>query len=148
VNCMGTKLVGLGSALVVGVGLLTAGPVYAHHAFAAEFDASKPIILQGTITKIEWVNPHGWIYVDVKSADGTIVNWAVETSTSALIRRGLRKTDLPFGSELEIRGYQARDDKPVATGYSLKLKDGRGFILGSENTGTSLAPPQPGGREQ
>jgi hypothetical protein len=142
---MGTKLVGLGSALVVGVGLLTAGPVYAHHAFASEFDANKPIILQGTLTRMEWVNPHGWIYVDVKSADGTIVNWAVETSTSSLIRRGLRKTDLPIGSELEIRGYQARGGQPMATGYSLKFKDGRGFILGSENTG---APPQPGGREQ
>ena len=146
---MGTKLVGLGSALVVGVGLLTAGPVYAHHAFASEFDASKPIILQGTLTRMEWVNPHGWIYVDVKSADGTIVNWAVETSTSSLIRRGLRKTDLPIGSELEIRGYQARDGRSVATGYSLKFKNGRGFILGSENTGTSLPPEaQPGGREQ
>jgi hypothetical protein len=143
---MGTKLVGLGSALVVGVGLLTAGPVYAHHAFSAEFDASKPIILQGALTKIEWVNPHGWIYVDVKGADGTIVNWAVETSTSALIRRGMRKTDLPIGLELEIRGYQSRDGRSVASGYSVKFKDGRGFLVGSEDR--DAAPPQPDGRKQ
>ena len=86
-----------GAALVVSA---AAVPVMAHHSFAAEFDAKKPVKLRGTVTKMEWINPHGWIYVDVKEADGTVVSWAVETGgPTALLRRGVRKTDFPIGAE-------------------------------------------------
>jgi len=85
--------------------------VYAHHSFAAEFDADKPITLRGTLTKIEIINPHGWIYVDVKNPDGSISNWAVEAgSANTLLKRGLRKTSFPVGSEVVIKGFRARTD--------------------------------------
>ena len=120
------------SAALVGGLLLLGGTahVVAHHAFSAEFDINRPIELAGVITMVEWINPHAWIYVDVKRNDGTIENWAIETGTpNTVLRRGLRKTDLPIGTEIKVSGFQARDGTPKANGVNVTLPDGRNLFL-------------------
>ena len=125
--------------LVCGVALI-AIRVQAHHSFAAEFDIDKPVKLQGVLTRMDWVNPHGWIYVDVKEADGKVVNWAIEAGgPTALLRRGLRKTDFPVGSEVMVDGYRAKSGAPRANGRTVTFKDGRNFFLGASDT--PGAPP-------
>jgi hypothetical protein len=125
--------------LVCGVVLISIR-VQAHHSFAAEFDIDKPVKLQGVLTRMDWVNPHGWIYVDVKEADGTVVNWAIEAGgPTALLRRGLRKTDFPVGSEVMVDGYRAKSGAPRANGRTVTFKDGRNFFLGASDT--PGAPP-------
>ena len=121
--------------IVAGALFLAALPARAHHSFAAEFDIDKPIKLQGVLTRMDWVNPHGWIYIDVKEADGKVVNWAIEAGgPTALLRRGLRKTDFPIGSEVMVDGYRAKSGAPKANGRTVTFKDGRNFFLGASDT--------------
>ena len=121
--------------------LLATLPVLAHHSFAAEFDAAKPVTLKGTLTKMEWINPHGWLHIDVKGPDGKVQSWAIEAGApNALIRRGLRSTDFPVGSELVVDGFQAKNGSTKVAGNTVKFVDGRNFFLGSADTGA------PGGR--
>jgi hypothetical protein len=104
----------------------------AHHAFAAEFDANKPVNFKGTITKMEWTNPHSWLHVLVKQPDGTAINWAIEAGTpNVLFRRGFTKDTLTPGTEVVIDGYQAKDGSSRANGRDLTLPDGRQLFLGS-----------------
>jgi hypothetical protein len=113
---------------------LAALPLMAHHSFAAEYDRDKPVTLKGTLTKVEWTNPHSWIYIDVKNDDGKVTNWAVEFgSPNALLRRGLRKTDFPTGVELLVKGYRAKSGSPTINGTSVKFPDGRNLFTGSSN---------------
>ena len=113
---------------------LWAVPAVAHHSFAAEFDASQPITLQGKLTKMEWLNPHGWLHADVTEPDGKVVSWAIEVAgPNALLRRGLRQTNFPIGSELSIEGYRAKNGSPTANGVSVKFADGRNFFLGASD---------------
>ena len=109
---------------------------WAHHAFAAEFDANKPVNFKGTITKVEWVNPHSWFHLDVKQPDGTTVNWAVEAGTpNVLFRRGFTKDSVTPGTEVVVDGYQSKDGSRRANGRDLTLPDGRQLFLGSSGTG-------------
>ena len=119
--------------ITVAVLLASAVSVSAHHSFAAEYDAKKPVTVVGKVTKIVRTNPHGWIYVDVKDADGAVKNWAVETNTpSVLARRGLTKEILPIGTELKIQGYRAKDGSPTMNGNVITFPDGRDIMIGSE----------------
>ena len=123
-------------ALACGGFLLAATPVGAHHAFAAEFDAAKPVKLDGAITKIDFVNPHAWLYMDVKEPDGKVVNWGVECSgPNALIRRGWRTDSVPPGTRVVINGYRAKNGQNLANGNDIRLPDGRVLFLGSSGSG-------------
>jgi hypothetical protein len=107
-------------------------PALAHHPFAAEYDVSKPVTLTGTLSRMEWVNPHGWIYMDVKQPDGTTKRWTVETSgPGQMSRRGLKKADTVDGMPLVIKGYQSRNNPTHANGRTLVLADGRSFYIGA-----------------
>ena len=130
-------------AIVGLAGLLAAAGGSAHHSFSAEFDIEKPITLQGTLTELEWVNPHGWLHMDVVGPDGEVVNWAVEMGNpTALLRRGLRRSHFPPGIEFVVEGYEAKDGTPTANGIPITLPDGRNFFAGSSGTGA----PEPGQR--
>ncbi len=122
-------------ALVIGA-LAASRPVLsAHHAFAAEFDREKPIALVGVLTKVQWVNPHSWIYVDVKGPDGKVTNWAFEFGPpNALLRRGVRKSDFPLGIEVKVEGFLAKNGQPVANASNVTLSDGRRLFAGSATT--------------
>lgn len=119
-------------AVVAGVGLLLAAvPARAHHAFAAEFDAAKPIKVRGAVVKWELTNPHSWIHIDVKGADGKTVTWMIEgASPNNLYRLGLSKESLPVGSDITVEGYQAKDGSTRAVGRNIVFSDGRKFFLG------------------
>ena len=128
----------------VGACLIAAAlPAWAHHSFASEFDVSKPVKLQGTVTQMEWINPHSWIHIDVKGPDGKIVPWMVEGgSPNALLRRGFTKAALPAGTEILIEGYQAKDGSNRANGRDITFADGRKLFLGSTGTGSPDDKPE------
>jgi len=125
------------TAIVGGLGLVLAVmPVRAHHAFSAEFDAAKPINIKGTVTKMEWINPHSWIHIDVKKPDGTVESWMVEGGApNALMRRGFGKQSLLPGTEVAVEGYQAKDGALRANGREITFADGRKLFVGSQGTG-------------
>ena len=119
--------------LVPLIGLvLGATSVSAHHSFSSEFDEKAPVKLVGTVTKIDLVNPHMWVYIDVKNSDGTVANWAVEGGApNAIYRRGLRKEDFPIGVQVTVDGYRAKNGSNMANGRTVTFLDGRNFFLGS-----------------
>jgi hypothetical protein len=119
-------------AVAGGIGLLLAAvPAWAHHAFAAEFDAARPLKLHGTVTEWEMINPHSWIHLDVKNDDGTVVPWMIEAgSPNTLLRLGFTRDSLPPGTELVIDGYQAKDKSNRAVGKNITFPDGKRLFLG------------------
>ena len=125
--------------LVGGVGLfLAAAPVWAHHAFAAEFDEKKPLKLRGTVTKWLVTNPHSWINIDVKGDDGKVVPWAIEGgSPNSLFRLGFTKESLPPGAEILVDGFQAKDGSNKAVGKNITFADGRKLFLGGSAPGAN-----------
>jgi len=130
---MRTKLV----MLIAVAGLVVATtPTAAHHAFAAEFDATKPIKLRGTVVKMEWINPHTWIHLDVKTPKGTVERWMIEGGPpNALYRRGFTQKSLPNGSEILVEGFRAKDGSLKGNGRDLTFADGRRLFVGSSGTG-------------
>ena len=116
--------------------LLSAVPAWPHHAFGAEFDAKRPVKLRGVVTKMEWINPHAWMHVDVKDADGKVTSWMIEAGTpNTLFRRGFTRDSLKIGTEVLVDGYQAKDGSNTANGRDVTLPDGRKLFIGSSGTG-------------
>ena len=117
--------------------------VHAHHAFATEFDVNRPVTLEGKVTKVELINPHSWIHIEVVGDDGKAVTWMVEGgSPNALVRRGITKNSIPVGSELVIRGYGTRDGSNKAVGREMTFADGRALFFGGSQAPDEGAAPQ------
>lgn len=134
---MRTKL----TVALVGVAWLqAAAPAVAHHAFAAEFDVNQPVKLRGSVTKMEWVNPHSWLRIDVKGPDGKVENWAIEMGPpNSLLRSGWNKNSLPVGTEVLVAGFRAKDGTPVANGREVTFPDGKRLFVGSSGPGAPAA---------
>ena len=146
---MRTKFLLAAAALLIGT-----TPILGHHAFGGEFDPNKPVLLKGPVTKVEWVNPHAWIHLEVTKEDGTKEEWMVEGGTpNTLLRRGVTRESLKVGTVLVIDGYQARDHSLLrANGRNVTYPDGKKLFLGSSGTGAPTdgadptEPPKPAGR--
>ena len=116
--------------------VLGAPAAIAHHAFTAEFDGTKPVMLQGVVTRMDWVNPHSWIYIDVPQPDGSVEQWEVEAGApNAMFRRGWNKNSIPVGTEIVVDGYRAKNGKNIANGRNVTFPDGRKMFVGSSGTG-------------
>ncbi len=124
-------------ALLTGAALLlTTAHASAHHSFAAEFDSNQPVQLRGTVVRVEWINPHTWIHIDVKQPDGTLERWMIEGGTpNTLLRQGLTRNSLPAGTEIMVDGYRAKSGENRANGRDLTFVDGRKLFMGSSGTG-------------
>src|SRR5690606_23772158 len=127
------RLAGIGAAAAAL--LLGTVSASAHHAFSAEFDIDQPVELKGVVTRLEWTNPHSWLFVDVTNADGSVTPWAVEFGAphALMRRRGLRKTDFPVGVEVVVKGYRAKSGKPVANASTVTFPDGRDFYTADDD---------------
>lgn len=126
-------------AVVASIVVAAGAPVVAHHAFAAEFDGTKPVTLKGKVTRMDWINPHAWLYLDVRTPDGKVVNWGVEGGApNALLRRGWNKTSVMPGQEVTVEGFRAKDGSNRANGRQVTLQDGKKLFIGSSGTGAPL----------
>ena len=140
---MRTKLFVMAGATLA-CALMGGAAALAHHAFAAEFDADKPIKLKGTVTKMEWINPHAWIHIDVKGEDGTVTNWMIEAAApNSLLRRGWNKNSLPAGTEILVEGFQAKDQSNRANGSVITFTDGKKLFVGNAAGDPGAAPGAP-----
>jgi hypothetical protein len=133
---MAARRAGPAAALVAGLLLLAAASPRAHHSFAAEFDASQPLTLKGTVARVDLVNPHAWLYVEVRADDGEVEHWNVEMGApNALIRRGVSRQTIPIGAEVTVEGYRAKDGSRTMNGRTVTLANGQSLFTGSSNTG-------------
>jgi hypothetical protein len=123
-------------SLFVALLLTASAALTAHHSFSAEFDANQPVQLRGTVVRVEWINPHTWIHMDVKKADGSVERWMIEGGTpNTLLRRGLTRNSLPQGTEIMVDGYKAKNGTNRANGRDVTFPDGRKLFMGSSGTG-------------
>ena len=129
----------VGAIAAAGFVWVASVPVVAHHAFGAEFDPNRPVVLRGPVVRVEWVNPHTWILVEVAGEDGDAQVWMVEGGTpNTLLRRGLTRDTIPIGAVVVVDGYQSKDRSARANGRDVTFEDGRKFFMGSSGTGAPL----------